>query len=338
VNASRETQEVFVATMVALAREAKEKTGASYLALAGGCALSCVANRAIIDAGIFEEVFVQPAASDEGIALGCALLGYHGLLRGKERRHMETAYLGRTYPRERIQGLLRRFDLAYREACPEEVANRLASGKVMGRFSGGSEFGPRALGNRSILADPRDPDMNRRVNVDIKHRETFRPFAPSCLAESKSEYFDLPFEAAFMLVAAPVLPGCRTALPAITHVDGSSRPQTVRRSQNPGYYSLIEAFGKITGYDTVLNTSFNDNEEPVVETPEDAIISFISTNLDGLDLQSCLLDRLPDGEAVRRQLTSERDGWITASREVMTERLCDMRKLQDALSGGQPDR
>jgi len=189
INAARETQEVFVETMLVFAERAKQVTGSRNLALAGGAALSCVANRAIIESGLFEQVFIQPGASDEGVALGCALLGWHHIAGKSARWRMKDAYLGRPYSAREIEEAIASSGCTSTDVTPAEVAKRIANGEVIGRFAGGSEYGPRALGNRSILADPRDPRMRDRINGTIKNREMFRPFAPSCLSDRVDRYF-----------------------------------------------------------------------------------------------------------------------------------------------------
>ena len=293
VNIARQAQELLEEDLVALARVAREKTGRSKLTLSGGVALSCVGNRRILDSGIFDEIYIQPASSDEGIPLGIALLGYYGQ-RGPRRVHMDTAYLGTPNDPATLPGYLAGTGLPHRRVDEDEVATLLAEGAIIGRVFGGAEYGPRALGNRSILADPRGANTQARLNTEIKHRETFRPFAPSVLAEYRDVYFDMPVEGPFMILAAPVRPEWRSQLPAVTHVDGSCRPQTVRADQNPGYHALIKAFGDRTGVYCLVNTSFNDDGEPIVETYRDAISSFLRTGLDHLYVDGWLVSR-PEG-------------------------------------------
>ncbi len=306
INAARETQEVFLEVMLDFAARTRKRTGKSKLALAGGSALSCVANRAIIDSGLFEDVFIQPASSDEGIPLGCALLGWHAVKGQARRMTMRTAYLGRPYEDPELAEAAELSEGKISNPTPADIARRIAGGAVIGRFAGGSEYGPRALGNRSILADPRNPDMVDRVNRRIKHREGFRPFAPSCLAEETDRYFHAGRHLPFMLVASQVREEYRDVLPAITHIDGSCRPQSVRDEDNPGYAALLRAMREETGYGVLLNTSFNDNDEPICETPLDAVISFLKTNLDGLLLGDRFIEPPANPKAVLRKLEAIR--------------------------------
>jgi len=287
----RDTEEV----LLERARRLASRTGSRRVALAGGVALNCVANGRLLLEGPFEEVFVQPAAGDDGIALGCALYG-DAVLRGRGRRwRMEHAYLGAPYDDARVSaalgGLGTRLAVSRRRPTDlaDETAELLAAGRVVGWFQGGSEFGPRALGHRSILADPRDPLMRDRVNARVKHRQAFRPFAPVVLAERAREWFELPVESPYMLLAGRVLPDARARVPAIVHVDGTARVQTLRRETNPGLYAVIEAFARRTGVPMLLNTSFNDRGEPLVETPRNAVDCFLGTELDALALHDRLL-------------------------------------------------
>jgi len=288
-------QEIFNEEMVRLAGLAAAKTGSRRLCLAGGSALSCVANGAIRRAGAHDDIFIQPASSDEGIPLGCALYGYHALAGGTIRQPMTHAYLGRAYDSDRLASLLRQWGLRGRPVEAAEVARLLAEGKIIGRCFGAAEYGPRALGNRSILADPRQAGIRDRINRDVKHREGFRPFAPSVLEGRQGEYFVDSGTSPFMLVATSIRPEWAGRLPGIIHVDGSSRFQTVGRDANPAYWELINEFGRLTGVYCLLNTSFNDNDEPIVETYEDAIVSFEKTNIDHLYVDGILIDRPPQG-------------------------------------------
>jgi carbamoyltransferase len=323
VNLAREVQDALEEDMLHLARIARQKSGSDSLCLAGGVALSCVGNRRILDESPGIAMFIQPAASDEGIPLGCALAGYHRS-GGRKRQVMDTAYLGIPNDRTRLVPTLDRLGLRHRPVEARDVARLIADGRIVGRCFGASEYGPRALGNRSILADPRRADHVRKLNSEIKHRESFRPFAPSVLWEKAQVYFDLPVEGPFMIMAAQVLPSMRERLPAITHVDGSSRPQTVRREQNPEYYALIEAFGDLTGFYVLVNTSFNNDGEPIVETYEDAVISLCLTGLDHLYVDGLLVEPPADRAALARELTAERSRMIEQSYQRIAERNCDM--------------
>ena len=328
VNLAREVQDALEEDMLHLAATARRKAESSSLCLAGGVALSCVANRRIHDENPYAKIFIQPAASDEGIAMGCALAGYyqHG---GRKRWTMDHAYLGVPNNRARLEGLLDQCGLKYRSADAGEVAKLIADGSIVGRCFGSSEYGPRALGNRSILADPRRADYVRKLNAEIKHRESFRPFAPSVLWEKTQLYFDMPVEGPFMIMAAQVRPEMRERLPAITHVDGSSRPQTVRREQNPDYYDLIEAFGDLTGLYVLVNTSFNNDGEPIVETYEDAVISFCLTGLDYLYVDGLLVEPPSDRAGLAKRLSGERAADIEQAYQKLTTRHCDMAKWRE---------
>ena len=286
----RVTEEV----LLAMARHLQKETGLRHLCLAGGVALNSVANGRILRETDFEECFIQPAAGDGGGAVGAALYAYHGLL-GKPRQFvMEHAAWGQAWGPGEIQEFLASRGIAYREAGGEDelvdqTVNLLADGKVVGWFQGRFEWGPRALGQRSILADPRRAEMKDIVNVKIKFREPYRPFAPSVLAERAGEYFALPdpprhYPARFMLYVVDVLPGRAQAVPATTHVDGSARLQTVTAEWNPLYHRLIRRFGEATGVPVLLNTSFNLKGEPIVASPADALKTFTSSGMDALIL------------------------------------------------------
>lgn len=323
VNLAREVQDALEEDMLHLASISRRKAGSDNLCLAGGVALSCVANRRVLDSNPDGAIFIQPAASDEGIPLGCALAGYY-MRGGTKRWTMDHAYLGVANDRERLESVIARADLVYRQTDHHRVAQLIAEGKIIGRCFGASEYGPRALGNRSILADPRRPDYIRKLNAEIKHREGFRPFAPSVLKEKAHLYFDLPVEGPYMIMAARVLPEMREHIPAVTHVDGSSRPQTVRRDQNSSYYDLIEAFGDITGVYLLLNTSFNNDGEPIVETYEDAIISYCLTGLDYLYVDGLLVDPPADRAGLARRLMAEREEGIESAYKRLTQKHSDM--------------
>ncbi len=294
-------QAVVEDVLLAMARAAHRETGARRLCLAGGVALNSVANGRLLREGPFEELFVQPAAGDAGAALGAALWAHHALL-GKPREFvLEHAAWGRGYAPAEVEQALARAGVAHRRYADEErllaeVAGRLRDGAVVGWFDGRFEWGPRALGQRSILADPRRAEMKDLVNVKIKYREPFRPFAPSVLAERTAEYFALPdaprhYPARFMLYVVDVLEGRRAAVPAVTHVDGTARPQAVRRDTAPRYYRLIERFETETGVPLLLNTSFNLKGEPIVNTPAEALSTFARSGMDVLVLGDCLVEK-----------------------------------------------
>jgi carbamoyltransferase len=272
-----------------------KQTGEKNLCMSGGVALNCVANGHILRHGPFERLFVQPAANDAGCALGAAALAYIDIT-GKrpDAKPLDHVYLGPSYGEKEIGQMLdatpfnfKRFDDT--ELLLSEVAERLKNGKVIGWFHGNMEFGPRSLGARSILADPRVTAMRDRINAMVKKREGFRPFAPAVLEEKAKEHFELDHSSPFMLETCLVSSGL--SLPAITHVDGSARVQTVSKETNYRFASLIEAFDKITGCPILLNTSFNVKDEPIVCNPEDALRCFITTEIDCLVLENFIIDR-----------------------------------------------
>jgi carbamoyltransferase len=275
------------------------RTHFKAVCLAGGVAFNCVANGKIFDATPFERVYVQPAAGDAGLAVGAAYYVWHQKL-GKPRSFvMDHAYWGPGYSREEIRRAIDSNGLAesgcsIAELREEELSRRaagiIADGKILGWFQGRAEWGPRALGNRSIVADPRRPEMKEILNRRIKHREIFRPFAPSILTEATGEYFEKSHASPFMTLAYSVRPEKRDKIPAPTHVDGTGRLQTVTREANPRYHALISAFRDITGVPVVLNTSFNDNE-PIVCRPQEAIDCFLRTQMDALVLGDFLISR-----------------------------------------------
>jgi carbamoyltransferase len=255
------------------------------LAMAGGCALNSVANGKLFAETPFRRTWIQPAAGDEGLAIGAALQTYHSSLRQPRRYEMKNSYLGPEFSDSRIESDLGKANLRYRklerEPLLEAVAGQIAAGNVVGWFQGRMEWGPRALGNRSIVAHPGLPDMKDVLNARIKHREWFRPFAPSILAERQSEYFEYDHPSPFMLHVYRIRPEKRAQLCAVNHVDDTGRLQTVSHDENPLYYDLIRAFERKTGIPVILNTSFNENE-PIVCTPDEAIDCFKRTRMDVL--------------------------------------------------------
>lgn len=304
-----------------LARTAKEITGAENLVMAGGVALNCVANGKLLASGLFKNVWIQPAAGDAGGALGAAYAGWY-LHPGRTREvsggrdAMQGAYLGPEFTDKQIAAVLRKHNLPHTfcedfDVLAGVTARKLADGKVVGWFQGRMEFGPRALGNRSILGDARNPEMQKRMNLKIKYREGFRPFAPSVLAEDAGAYFELAHPSPYMLVTAPVArerrrpepPGYaqrelydrlyhrRSDIPAVTHVDYSARVQTVHRETNRRYWQLLDAFKALTGYGLLVNTSFNVRGEPIVCTPEEACRCFLQTDMDYLVIGNFLLEK-----------------------------------------------
>ena len=313
-------QKVIEEAMLRLAHHAHKVTGYKSLCLAGGVALNCVANGRIKREGPFEQLWVQPASGDAGGALGAALFVWHQLLENpRSPQHpdaMRMSLLGPQFSQTEIEAFLASKAINYYRATSEQdlcerTAAELAAGKVIGWFQGRMEFGPRALGNRSILADPRSPTMQRILNLKIKFRESFRPFAPSVMREHVQEYFDTDHQSnePYMLFVTTIremhridqpatlenssgldklkLP--RSTLPAITHVDATARLQTVDANQHPLYYKLLAAFNSLTGCPVLINTSFNVRGEPIVCAPEDAWRVFQSTDMDVLVLGHCII-------------------------------------------------
>ena len=294
-------QRVCEETMLAMSRHLYDRTGLPNLCLAGGVALNSVANGRIAREGHFERVFIQPAAGDSGGALGAALWAQHAVFGQPRTFVMDHAYWGRSYSPGEIRAALDAAGVTYRDLGSPEVVQaaaveRLARGEVLGWFQGRFEYGARALGARSILADPRRAEIKDRVNRRIKLREPFRPFAPSVSLPAAGRYFDLAepetaYPARFMLYVVDVLESQRARLPAITHVDGTTRPQTVDAALNPRYAGLIERFEATTGLPVILNTSFNLRGEPIVNTPADALATFERSGLDALVLGDFLVTR-----------------------------------------------
>jgi carbamoyltransferase len=305
-------QEVTEEAVIRMAKEAKKLTGSDNLCMAGGVALNCVANGKVYNTKLFKDVFIQPAAGDAGGALGSAMAAYH-IYFEQERvtpstlDGMKGSYLGPEYSDLDVQLTAKKYKAKYAHyATPDElcanVSRILSEGNVVGWMQGRMEFGPRALGGRSILGDPRNAEMQKKLNVKIKFRESFRPFAPSVLAEECEQYFEHKSSSPYMLLVQPVVekrrktlpPGyhtfslkdklyhLRSDMPAITHIDFSARIQTVHKETNPRYYQLIEEFKKLTGYGVIVNTSFNVRGEPIICTPEDAYRCFMRTEMDYL--------------------------------------------------------
>jgi carbamoyltransferase len=279
--------------MLSVVKLALEKTKSSNLCLAGGVALNSKANGKIVASGLVEHIFVQPAASDDGVALGAALapcLDGNNRLPSKPMRH---AYWGPSFDDQAIEKNLLTYKIRHTTLSdPAGIAAQLLSaGKILGWFQGRMEFGPRALGSRSILADPRDPEMKVKVNNAVKFREWWRPFAPSLKKEAAPEYLESAYDSPFMILTAQVRPEKRGIIPSVTHVDGSARPQTVEDESNPLYYRLIDEFGKITGVPVVMNTSFNLRGEAIVHTPSDALRTFFSSGMDALVIGNFLVEK-----------------------------------------------
>jgi carbamoyltransferase len=281
--------------LIKIVRTAHKRYGHKSLCMAGGVALNCVANGKILENTPIEKIFVQPAAGDDGGSLGAALYAYTALFGGTKRWPMEHAYLGNRWSDAEIEAALHAraatFERVEDDVLFDRVAGWIADGKIVGWCQGAMEFGPRALGNRSILADPRPEGMKDHVNARVKHREFFRPFAPAILAERCAEFFKLDQPSPFMLLACDVLEDKRSVVPAITHVDGTARVQTVTPTSNDRFYALIQAFERRTGVPILLNTSFNVRGEPIVCTPDDAWRCFAGTELDHLVLGNYVVSK-----------------------------------------------
>ncbi|MDT7040950.1 carbamoyltransferase [Candidatus Nitronereus thalassa] len=315
---ARSVQEVTEEVMLQLGRTVHRETGMDYLCMAGGVALNCVGNGRLLREGPFKGIWIQPAAGDAGGAVGAALQVYHHMLDHPRTCHpskdaMQGSYLGPACSNEDIEQYLNTVDAVYTRYSDSEffdvVAKALAEGKIIGWFQGRMEFGPRALGGRSILGDPRNPKMQSNMNLKIKYRESFRPFAPAVLRERVTDYFELDSDSPYMLIVAPVvkhrripqgpnpdnlwgidlLNQARSDIPAVTHLDYSARVQTVHEETNPRYYRLLQNFEKQTGCPVLVNTSFNVRGEPIVCSPEDAFRCFMRTEMDLLVLENCVL-------------------------------------------------
>ncbi|WP_291852981.1 carbamoyltransferase C-terminal domain-containing protein [Bradyrhizobium sp.] len=291
------TQDDTESVLLARARWLRETTGAKNLCMAGGVALNCVANGRVAREAGFDNVWIQPAAGDDGIAIGCAYYGWLEILERRRSFVMEHSYVGKRYDSQDIDSALRkvlvRIQVEARRSdnvC-RDTARLLADQRVIGWFQDRSEFGPRALGNRSLLADPRKPEMKDILNSRVKHRQAFRPFAPIVLAERMKDVFEGDEDSPFMLIAKPVRPEWRDRIPAIVHVDGTARVQTVREATNPMLYRLLKEFEALTGVPVLINTSFNIKGEPIVETPGDAVSCFLTTGIDHLVMHDMMVSK-----------------------------------------------
>ncbi|MCF2486949.1 carbamoyltransferase [Dyadobacter sp. CY347] len=326
-------QNITEEAVIRMAKEAKRLTGADYLCMAGGVALNCVSNGKLQKANIFKDIFIQPAAGDAGGALGAAQAAYH-IFFGQERKitwkadAMRGSYLGPTFSDLDVALTAKKYKAVYThyenfKELAGDAAQLLSEGNVVGWIQGRMEFGPRALGGRSILGDPRNAEMQKKLNLKIKYRESFRPFAPSVLAEDCAEYFDYDGISPYMLLVHPVAEGRRkpvpanygamdlreklyferSDLPSITHIDYSARIQTVHKETNPRYYQLIDSFKALTGYAVIVNTSFNVRGEPIVCTPNDAYRCFMRTEMDYLVVGNFIFDKKQQPEWL------EKDNW-----------------------------
>jgi carbamoyltransferase len=299
--------------LLARARWLRETTGAKNLCMAGGVALNCVANGRVAREAGFENVWIQPAAGDDGIAIGCAYYGWLKILKQRRSFVMDHSYVGKPYSEQEAAGALQKFlvriqvDAKKSDNVCRDTAKLLADQRVIGWFQDRSEFGPRALGNRSLLADPRRPEMKDILNSRVKHRQAFRPFAPIVLAERMTDVFEGDEDSPFMLIAKPVRPEWRDRIPAIVHVDGTARVQTVREATNPMLYRLLKEFEALTGVPVLINTSFNIKGEPIVETPEDAVACFLNTGVDHLILHDTVVSKAAMHKVVAPLVTTFSD-------------------------------
>lgn len=328
MNMALAIQQVTEEIVLKLACTAKELTNSEHLVMAGGVALNSVANGKLKKSGLFKDIWIQPAAGDAGGALGAAYLGWH-LWKGKKRfvnnkpDAMKGAYLGPEYDEKSTLGVISKYNAKHEhfkdfDELTKIVASKISEGKVVGWFQGRMEFGPRALGNRSILGDARNPEMQKKMNLKIKHREGFRPFAPTVLEEDIQEYFVLDAPSPYMLLVVPVkqerlkplpegygemelydrLYHLRSDIPAVTHIDCSARIQSVNKLTNPKYWNLINEFKKQTGYGVIVNTSFNVRGEPIVCTPDDGFRCFMRTEMDYLVIGNYLFDKNQQGKLI----------------------------------------
>jgi len=275
-----------------LAEMLYDKTGIKNFCLAGGSSLNCVSNGKLLENDFVQDIFVQPASSDSGTAIGAAYLEWIKITGKPSSFKMEHAYWGPEYTDDQILAELKKTKLKYKyyKDIPGVAAEKVAKGKIIGWFQGRMEIGPRALGNRSILANPTDKKMKDKVNLQVKHRENWRPFCPSLLNEARKDYFEMDYPSPFMILSFKVKEEMLNKVPSVIHVDKTARPQTVEKKHNPRYYDLIKDLGGLTGHPIVLNTSFNDREEPLVCSPLDAINCFKRTNLDYLAIGNYLVE------------------------------------------------
>ncbi len=328
MNMALAIQQVTEEIVLKLAKTAKELTNSDYLVMAGGVALNSVANGKLLASKLFKEIFIQPAAGDAGGALGAAYMGYH-LWKGEKRvvnnnpDAMKGAYLGPEYGEKETKGVIRKYNAQYEyfedfDELTKVVAEKISEGNVIGWFQGRMEYGPRALGNRSIIGDARNPEMQKKMNLKIKYREGFRPFAPSVLEEDVQEYFDIDCPSPYMLHVIPVkeerlkpkpegydemklydrLYHLRSDIPSITHIDNSARIQSVSKNTNPRYWSLLNEFKNQTGYGLLVNSSFNVRGEPIVCTPDDGFRCFMRTEMDFLVIGNYVFDKSQQKELI----------------------------------------
>ncbi len=301
----KETERCFIH----LGKEIEKRIKSKNICMAGGVALNSVANQKLFDATNFKEIFVFPACSDTGVPLGLALWGLYNspkiIKKPKKIKKLLNAYTGIKYSSRYISTILKKYNIKSKPLDLKKLAKEISKGKIVAWHQGGSEYGPRALGNRSILADSRNPTMRDQINEKVKHRGKYRPFAPAVLVEDFKKFFELENESPFMLLVAKIKNP--KLIPAVSHVDGTARVQTVSRKQNKKYYDLIKEFKKITGIGCILNTSFNDAGEPIVETPEDSIISFSNMKIDYLVLGDRIINANDINRTINKKMTLERE-------------------------------
>ena len=317
---ARSVQEVIEEIVLKIAKHVRNETGMKYLCLAGGVALNCVANGKLLRSGLFDDIWIQPAAGDAGGAVGCALFTWYQYLDNyrkvdNETDFMQGAYLGPEFNNDSIEKFLNKNKYSYQmltdTKLPEKIADLIANQNVIGWFQGRMEFGPRALGSRTIIGDARSSEMQKTINLKIKYRESFRPFAPSVRSENISDYFEIDRESPYMLLVSNVkkdkqvvmseeqnsyfglekLNVVRSEVPAITHVDYSARIQSVNKHTNPRYHEILTSFNNKYGCPVIVNTSFNVRGEPIVCTPKDAYLCFMRTQMDYLIMGNYLLDK-----------------------------------------------
>jgi carbamoyltransferase len=306
--------------MVHLGKDIQKKIKSENLCLAGGVALNSVANKKLYDAANFKKMFVFPACSDAGIPFGLALWGaVNKYCKNKKFKiNFDNAYTGKNYSNLEINNLLKKFKIKSKKSKDDEVASLLSKGKIFGRLSEASEYGPRALGNRSILADPRNVKMRDYINKKVKHREVFRPFAPSILEDEYNKHFDLKTISPYMLLVAKSKKP--NIIPSAIHIDGTARVQTVNKIHNKRFYNLIKAFHKITKVPILLNTSFNDAGEPLVETPLDALLCFLKTKIDYLIIEDKLIYRPKNSKTIIKKLETFRNKLINNREKLLLKR------------------
>jgi len=303
--------------LIHLGKELKKRVKSKNICIAGGVALNSVANQKLFDNTKFKNIFVYPACSDAGIPFGLCIwaLYNHPKFKIKNRKifKLKNAYTGITYKNDQIQSILKKYNINSEKTNLKKIAKSLSEGKIIGWFQNGSEYGPRALGNRSILADSRNPKMQNIINKRVKHRESYRPFAPAVLEEDYKKYFKLKRPSPYMLLVAKVKKP--KLIPSVTHIDGTARVQTVNKKQNHIFYELIKEFKKITGIGCILNTSFNNAGEPIVETPIDAILGILNMDMDYLVLGNRVLDAKKINKSIKSRLLKDRSKKINLDKK-----------------------